>query len=58
MCAEKDEARRDGPAIYPGKAVSAKFLPKRTDDLKADAIPLIGRVGLFEALWVIDDEGP
>ena len=51
MGAEKDE-------IYSAKIVLAEFAPKRTDDLKPDAVRMIGRAGHFEALWVIDDEGP
>lgn len=40
-----------------GSTVVAKFWPMRVDDLKPDAVDLIGRTGVFEALWQIED-GP
>jgi hypothetical protein len=36
-----------------GAPVVAEFRPKRTDDLKSDALPLVGQTGLFEPLWRI-----
>lgn len=38
-----------------GDQVSAKFQPRRLDDLKPDAARFVGRSGIFEALWVIED---
>ncbi len=43
-------------SLKSGNKVAAEFRPQRTDDLKASALALIGRVGLFEALWRIGDE--
>jgi hypothetical protein len=38
-----------------GARVLGAFYPRRVDDLKGDAQPLVGRVGQFEALWKITD---
>lgn len=38
--------------------VRAVFDPQRMDDLKALAKPMIGREGVFEALWEIEDGRP
>ena len=37
-------------------SVLAYFRPRRTDNLKPDAVAMIGREGVFEALWVIEPE--
>lgn len=41
--------------ITAGARVLAKFQPKRVDDLSPEASPLVGRVGVFEALYVIKE---
>lgn len=33
----------------------AKFNPKRTGNLKPEALPDIGEIGLFEAVWMIEE---
>jgi hypothetical protein len=37
--------------------VRAVFQPKRLDDLKPGIRPFIGREGIFECIWLIDDNG-
>lgn len=43
------------PGIETGMEIVAKFVPNEMDDLKIEARFLIGRVGIFEALWKISD---
>jgi hypothetical protein len=43
--------------ILPLMIVDATFRPRRTDDLRAEAEPLIGWRGRWQAGWIID-EGP
>ena len=41
---------------YPqGSLVYGRFDPRRTDDLKPSATAVIGQLGWFEVLWVIED---
>jgi len=43
------------PTLEYGTVIRAVFDPIDVCTLKKEAIPLIGREGLFEALWKIDD---
>lgn len=44
--------------MRPYEKVQATFKPKRTDDLKPDAVKYIGRSGVFEALWKMGEDDP
>lgn len=43
------------PCLQSGEIMTAVFAPRITSDLKDSAIPLVGRRGEFQALWVIED---
>ncbi len=36
--------------------VRAVFNPKRLDTLRPECLPFIGKTGLFQAMWKIDEE--
>lgn len=47
-----------GVCFSSGCRVFGKFEPRKLDDLKSGASALIGRQGIFEALWIIESDEP
>ncbi len=41
---------------FTGKKVKATFNPKRTDDVRPELTPLIGKSTEFYYAWIMDDE--